>query len=465
MRPSHFDLRTLIPSCALFLFALASCSLGTVDRAACDPQSCQQAFGFGSICRDDGLCERAQFPVPCQKTYPADLLTDTAAYRDAIVFGVLMDRQQPNQLRREYSIELAARGANSYGGLQERQFGIVFCDIHGDSDAARLENSVAQGLFLADDLGLPAIVGPSSSGDVQAVFLALEERNLNTLVISPSATSPLLTGIDEPAPTDENPGLLWRTAPSDAVQSRQIAADMTLRGITSVVLIHASNAYGDGIAQEFDANFGGTVMLAPFSNPTQLSEQIAIVASSTAQEVLFASSQTTEGVSFVLGALGLTGYDTKNLFLTDSAGTSTFADQIRTQAGARLSSIRVTRPAPVMGFVYDTFRTSFSTQFSEDVSAFSFTAQSYDAAWLVMYGIAWAQLRESGITGPNIARGLRHVTSGTPINIIAASYPQIISSFGRSQDVNVTGASGDLDFSETTEEPGGVFEILTADQL
>ncbi len=449
----------------LFACLLAGCSLGTVPRSACDQEACQAAFGFGSVCGQDGYCRRAEPNARCTRTFPEDLLTRPENHRDTIVIGNLMDRSLATHAARENAAELAVRSANDTGGLDGREFGVVFCTIEENTtfdSLSREEAAVASARYLAEDLGLPAIVGPASSGDTQAVFLAV--RELGTLVISPSATSPALTAIDETSPTDEQPGLLWRTAPPDSLQARVIANDMESRGVTSIAVVHATDAYGDGIAQELLASFGGTAELLPFDNDSVLAEQVVTAADMDVQEVLFVSSQTDQAAAFVNATAGLTGFDGKGIFLTDSAANADFV-AATSGSSARWPQIRGTRPQLPGGRVFDVFRSRYETVFSDSPEAYSFTANAHDAAWLVLYGVAWASAQEDTISGLTIARGLRRVSEGEPLDVTPSTFQPIVSAFARGESVDVSGASGALDFDPSTEETEGVIELWTVDDL
>lgn len=451
---------------ALALSVLAAgCSLGTVPREACEADACQQAFGFGSVCGADGFCTRAPQSPRCTHTFPEDLLTRPESHRDTIVIGNLMDRSLATHVARENAAELAIRSANDTGGLDGRPFGVVFCTIEENNafdSLTRQEAAVASARYLAEDLGLPAIVGPASSADTQAVFLALSDTG--TLVISPSATSPALTGIDVTSPSDETPGLLWRTAPPDSLQARAIAADLQARGVTRIAVVHATDAYGDGIATELVSAFDGTLDLLPFDNDSVLAEQVVSAASMDVEEVLFVSSQTAQAAAFVNATAGLTGFDGKGIFLTDSAANADFVAATG-GASARWPQIRGTRPQLPSGRVYDVFRSRYQTVFADDPEAYSFTAHAHDAAWLVLYGIAWSSAREGAISGLGIARGLRRVSGGAAQDVTPSAFQQIVAAFGRGEGVDVSGASGALDFDPSTEETEGVIELWTVDEL
>lgn len=466
MSSSRSERALLVAAAAL----LASCSLGGVPRSECDPEGCQAAFGFGSVCGDDGFCRSVEPEPRCERTFPEDLFLRPELHRDRIVIGSLMDRSLATQEARENAAALAIRSANDQGGLGGRPFGIVFCDIqeaNAIDSRTRTEAAVHTATFLANELRLPAIIGPSASEDVQAVFLALKQSwqssTHRTLVMSPAATGPGLTGIDVTMPTDDNPGLLWRTAPPDTIQASAIATDMRSRSVTEVAIIHSADAYGDGIAAAFQEAFGGGTLL-PFSNQSELAEAIVAAGGSDADEVLFVSSQTSEAVGFVNAIASNTNYDDKGVFLTDSAANADFKRDTM-GAMARWDQIRGTRHSLPSGPVYEIFASRYRTEFTDDPASFSFTAHAYDAAWLVLYGIAWAHHQEGAIDGTGIAVGLRHVSSGSRQTIQPSTFPAIVTAFANGESVDVNGASGELDYDPETEETTAPIEYWTPLEL
>jgi len=188
------------PRYSALLFALGaglltSCSLTTYGDDACATNAdCRAAFGFGATCDGDGLCiagsgENAR----CTRTFPIDLFTRPTNYRDVISIGVIVNESDPSDLAAENAIELAVKQVNDLdlGGVGDKIFAVVFCTNEVDSlidDTATEEEATdALGLFLARDLGIPAIVGPSTSSQAVALYAAVAP--LGTLMISPSATS------------------------------------------------------------------------------------------------------------------------------------------------------------------------------------------------------------------------------------------------------------------------------------
>jgi branched-chain amino acid transport system substrate-binding protein len=441
--------------------------LSRFDHDKCENHSqCRDSFGFGATCNADGFCEAAKVTNRCSTTpFPEDLFTRPQQYKNAIVIGSLMDHSAPAHLIREKAVRLAVKEMDSAGGgLDGRLAAVVFCDIAKNTNYDALERpaaAVESAKFLAGTLGVSAIVGPSASGDTQQVWEAI--RTTGTVVISPAATSPALATL-EPAATDEAPGFLWRVAPPDSLQGSVIAADMLERMVTEVVIIRETGAYGEGLAQVFQEAFtkgGGKATIVSISADTQLGEAAAMAATSTASDILFISSQQDWIIKFLNAASGQAGYMTKQLFLTDAAANAAVLTGAA-GAAALFPNVHGTRPAPrsMDDFVYASFFGNYKAEYSpEDPSAATFSAHSYDATWLVLYGAAWSILREGKLTGLGTARGLRKVSSGAATQILTSSWPTVIAKFRAGESVNLSGASGEIDFDPTTKSVTAPIEV------
>ena len=451
--------------------AASGCSLFTTDFTSCDVNAdCRGAFGIGSVCAADGFCEQPQRFDRCEKAFPSNLLDDPLSERDRIVIGNLMDRSSTTHRARENSAELALGLANDEGGVAGREFGVVFCTIEENLEIdglSRQEAAVASARYLVDVIGVPAIIGPAASGDTQSVFQELDNNGDDVLVISPSATSNALTDL-EPDPSDASPGLLWRTAPPDEIQGAAIVSDMLSPGdlrlnpVTNVAVVFEAGAYGDGLANGFAAAFqaqGGTVTLLRFDGDGQRSEAVTQAGLGNAEEVLFISSQKDDVIAF-LNAATVAGFDDKSIFLTDGGAND---DVLSNADPMRFPQVRGTRPAPLdenADLVYANFLVSYSSGFGESAKPFSFTANAYDAAWLVGYGTTWAHFQEAGVvSGTNIARGLRRLSSGEAIDILPTSWNTVQNRFESGNGINVRGASGALDYDPVTEETVADIEV------
>ncbi len=464
--------RSRIASGAALLAVLASCTLTRTKVDDCSSNTdCRNAFGIGFVCGGDGLCERATVNPRCTRTFPEDLLTRPESYPKAIVYGSLVVGSIDSQKARENATRLALTQANEQQGLDGRLFGVVFCDLAEDpkyDSLKRTDAVLSTGRYLADVIGAPAFIGPSASPDVLAVFD--EVKASDVLVISPSATSPELTTHDiVPTATDERPGLLWRTAVPDTLQGGVIARHLKTLSVKNVAIVFEKGAYGEGLERVFRAAFeqdGGTAQSFPFAAGIsgERDQRIVEAGATTASYVLFFSSQSGDQSAFVTAVAGLDSYNKpagaeKKLFLSDTAANQDLLKNT-TSATAIYPRIIGSRPAVPSGTAYDLFKTSYSGTFKQDPNQFTFVPHAYDATWLVMYGSAFSLRRETKVTGSGIARGLRRIgRGGEEVLVGPGSWARVRDDVSSDRPVNLTGASGPLDFDTATEETTGAIEI------
>lgn len=439
----------------LLAFAVlgTGCSAGLFEYTECTSHdACRDAFGYGSIC-SDGLCETVALDARCTLSEEIALPVDPAAH---VVFGSIFDRSTVSHLAREQSAALALTQANSEDGLHGRSFVLAACTNEVDGDAATVELA----RHLAAEIGVPTILGPSSSARTSSAFVEVEP--VGTLLLSPSATSPGLTALDGAEHSDADPGLLWRTAGPDTIQGPVLAAAMIDRGALRVAAVHRSDAYGEGLAEVVAEAFvgdGRTLELLPFNSEAGLVDQtVNAVSNGDTDEVVFVSSDLAEVVAFLDAAATLPGFAGVDIMLTDSARNQDLLDAAA-DAIDELGPIRGTSPALPTGPVYDAFRAAYSVAYEEDVTERSFTAHAYDAAWLAAYGVAWADAQEGGVSGLGIARGLRQISDGEAVEIRSSGWEGVIAAFASGTSVNVEGASGELDYDPVTGETSGPIEL------
>jgi branched-chain amino acid transport system substrate-binding protein len=139
------------------------------------------------------------------------------------------------------SAKLAFKEASDSGSLLGGETITVL-----EADSTCVDSAAAQAAaekLLAD--GVVAIMGADCSGVTGAIATNVAIPN-GVVMISPSATSPGLTDLDDN-------GLFFRTAPSDA-RGGQILADITKdRKIKSVAITYTNNDYGKGLADVYEA--------------------------------------------------------------------------------------------------------------------------------------------------------------------------------------------------------------------
>ena len=152
------------------------------------------------------------------------------------------------------SAELALKEASDSGAFLG---GKVIVPVRGDSTCIDAAAATAAAERLVTAEGVAAIFGADCSGVTIAITNNVSVPN-GVVTISPSATSPALTTI-------EDNGLFFRTAPSDARQGQVLAEVLIERGIDSVAVTYTNNDYGKGLDGSFAEAFaalGGTVEIS-----------------------------------------------------------------------------------------------------------------------------------------------------------------------------------------------------------
>lgn len=150
--------------------------------------------------------------------------------------------------------ELAFSEASKSGSLLN---GSTVVGVRGDSTCidSAAASSTAERLITSD--GVVAIMGADCSGVTTAIANNVAVPN-GVVMVSPSATSPALSTIDDK-------GYFHRTAPSDARQGQVLADVLNSRGISEIALTYTNNDYGKGLSDSFSKAFkakGGKISIS-----------------------------------------------------------------------------------------------------------------------------------------------------------------------------------------------------------
>jgi branched-chain amino acid transport system substrate-binding protein len=157
--------------------------------------------------------------------------------------------------------------------------------VRGDSTCIDAAAATAAADRLVTSDGVHGINGATCSGATTAILNNVVRAN-GVVMISPSATSPALTEI-------EDDGYFFRTAPSDARQGQIIADILDRRGIASAALTYTNNDYGKGLADAIQAAYeakGGkiTAVAAHEDGKADYSAEIGTLASAGGEVLIVA---------------------------------------------------------------------------------------------------------------------------------------------------------------------------------
>jgi branched-chain amino acid transport system substrate-binding protein len=151
------------------------------------------------------------------------------------------------------SAELALQEINESGNFLDGQ---TLTPVRADSTCIDAAAATAAAERLITSENVSAIMGADCSGVTIAIANNVAVPN-GVVMVSPSATSPALTDI-------EDNDYFFRTAPSDARQGEILTDVLASYDITSVAVTYTNNDYGKGLSDSFVAAFeanGGSVTI------------------------------------------------------------------------------------------------------------------------------------------------------------------------------------------------------------
>ncbi len=169
--------------------------------------------------------------------------------RGPIVLGLAGPFSQPRGVSMQHAAELAVKEINARGGMQ------LALRVMDDSGRPEVAIRIAQ--QLSDDRSVVAVVGHLTSSASLAAGRVYGEARRPLVMISPSASSPDLSGV--------NP-YMFRVCPSDLSHGAQLARyARQMLNARRVGVIYLDDDYGRGLRLSFTAEFkrlGGEIVEA-----------------------------------------------------------------------------------------------------------------------------------------------------------------------------------------------------------
>ncbi len=325
--------------------------------------------------------------------------------------------------------------------------GATVTPVRGDSTCvdAAAATSVAEQQITGD--GVKAIMGADCSGVTGAILQNVALAN-GVVMISPSATSPGLSHAN-----NEDNGLFFRTAPSDARQGVVMTEVLMEEGINEVAVTYTNNDYGKGLADAFEAAFtaaGGTVTInaAHEDGKADYSAEVGALASAGGERLVVAGYVDQGGSGIVRAALDAGAFDTFHFpdGMISEALQANFGSEIDGSTGQHpgTDSPGAAKFAEIVGDSFD--------------ASSPFAAESYDAAALIMLAMAKAGSAESAdfkdhvmdvanapgeqIFPGELAKALQIIADGGDVDYVGASAVELIGpgeSAGNYRQITVEG--------------------------
>ncbi|MFQ6027588.1 MAG: ABC transporter substrate-binding protein [Dehalococcoidia bacterium] len=333
--------------------------------------------------------------------------------------------------------DLAVTLLNDAGGV----LGGTVEAVHKDSGtSSQVSIEAARALINVDGVG--AIVGPLSSGSTQSVAEAVTIPG-QTVLISPSATSPALTVMNDS-------DFLFRTTVSDAAQGVVLARLAKEQGFGQASVVYINNAYGEGLANVFKNSFeaeGGQVgELVPQESGQPSYQSELRRATESNPDVLVAIGYPESAGVYLREALEgdfankfLFVDGTKNQEMFDALGADQFEGLFGTAPGAPDSDAK------------STFERLYEEQFGE-LPTNPFIGETFDA--VVLIGLAMEKAGSS--EGPAIRDALRDVANPPGEKVGPGELERALSIISDGGDVDYEGVAG----SQNIDDNGDVLNSI-----
>ena len=335
------------------------------------------------------------------------------------------------------SAELAFDEASDSGALLG---GETIIPIRADSTCvdSAAATTAAEGLIAQ---GIAAIMGADCSGVTGAIASNVAVPN-GVVMISPSATSPGLTTLDDK-------GLFFRTAPSDA-RGGQILADITKdRGIKSVAITYTNNDYGKGLADVYEAavkahGISVTAVAAHEDGKGDYSAEVAVLAAAGGDAVAVIGYVDQGGKGIIQASLDSGAFDT--FILSDGMIGNSLTDAFGKSLNKSFGSLpgSTAKGSKIFATVAEAAGIDPSGPY---------TGESYDAAALIVL----AMQAGGSADRDSIAKNVMAVANGPGKKIYPGELKKGLDLLAKGKAIDYEGATG-VNFTDVGEAVGSFLE-------
>jgi ABC-type branched-subunit amino acid transport system substrate-binding protein len=312
-------------------------------------------------------------------------------------------------------------------------------------DTATDPNQGISGGEALSSAGYPAIVGALSS--TVSIQVSKNVTTPNQIVqCSPASTSPAITGLNDN-------DFMWRTTPTDALQSKvMVQVGQQRLDASSTSYLALNNDYGQGLAQAYAQNWkdaGGSVLAEVAFEPNKSSYTSQLEqAMSPDPDLLMVVGYPESGVNIFRDFYADYSQDTP-IIVPDGLKDSELPGNV----GQDMSNVWGTAPLST-GPGKETFESMYKEQYGS--SKVPFRAQSYDAAAVLL--LANAAAGEN--SGSAIRDQMTNVAQGGGTKVTPSNLTEGLEMAAQGEDVTYQGASGVIEFSDAGDIAAATYELF-----
>ena len=295
------------------------------------------------------------------------------------------------------------------------------------------EHAVAEARRLVEEEGIHALVGPTSSANTLQVAQRVSGP-AGIPTVSPSASSPLLS-----VASDQD--FLFRTVLSDSAQGPALAGLAAGQGLTSIGVIYADDAWGQGLFSAFQRDWKGeirSVVIQP--GQTEFMAQLQETAAGGAEALVVITFEAEANV-ILRQALESGLYD--RFVFTDALKTPPL---VRTFGGDILGGMYGTGAGTAPGSLSTAAWEKAYLEAYGMLPEFHYVKETYDAT----IALALAAQAAGSVDGVAIRNHLRSIGSGQGTKVIAGpeGIAQALEILREGYAVDYDGAAVTLDWDE-----------------
>lgn len=316
-------------------------------------------------------------------------------------------------------------------------------------DSETREEPAVRGIFDLVQKGYEMFNGPAAS---EITLQATQQVTIphRAVVCSPASTSPTITTLNDA-------GLVFRTAVSDAFQSRALAQQAVddLDASTASVM-YVDDDYGWQLTQSFSRAFetehGGSVVgTVSFHDEQDSYADDVATATADAPDVLVLIAFPETGAR-ILNAFYEAGGE-QDVLVTDGLRSPDLYDTVDHPVDA----ISGTAPLPV-GPGYAFFEAEFEAAYEQPPGVF--TAEAYDATAVLLLANAYAGRND----GEAIRNAMRTVTQSPGEVIEPENLTEGLIRAAAGESIEYRGASGVVEFDTNGDQQEATYEYFTFDE-
>ena len=372
--------------------------------------------------------------------FVSSMVTNSNADGHGIKMGIILGFTGPIESltpAMAASAELAFKEASDSGSLLGgKKISVTRADSTCVDSAAAV--TAAEGLVSG---GAVAIMGADCSGVTGAIAEKVAVPN-GVVMISPSATSPGLTTLDDN-------GYFFRTAPSDA-RGGQVLADITKdRKVKNVAVTHTNNDYGKGLADVYVAAVKAhgikvTVVTAHEEGKGDYGAEVATLAAAGGDALAVLGYLDQAGGSIIAGSLDAGSFD--RFVLSDGMIGDSLTDRFGKDLNKSFGSLpgSTGKGAGVFAEV---------AKAGGIDSSGPYTGESYDAAALIVLAMQAGNSADRA----SIAKNVMDVANAPGTKIYPGELKKGLDLLAKGKKINYEGATG-VSFTEVGEAEGSFLE-------